>query len=99
MSAMQESCVLSLSLEEENDYLSQNFCKEKSLDRGAWWATVHGDYKELDPTERPTLLLSLSDQLSLLMESSVTSRSRSYKRKHSSYEEYFFLYHEILHDL
>ena len=46
--------------------------------------------QELDPTERLTLLLSLYDQLSLLMESSVTSSSRSYKGKHSFYKEYFF---------
>ena len=22
------------------------------MDRGAWWATVHGDHKELDTTEQ-----------------------------------------------
>ena len=32
------------------------------MDRGAWWATVHGDHKELDTTER--LTLSLTSHLS-----------------------------------
>ena len=65
---MQGTCVQSLGLEdslvEENDYLFQNFCLEKFMDRGAWPATVHGDHKELDPTERLTLSLSLCYQLS-----------------------------------
>ena len=30
-------------------------CLENSMDRGAWWATVHGVTKELDTTEQPTL--------------------------------------------
>ena len=33
-----------------------------SMDRGAWWATVHGGLKELDMTEQ--LILSLSISLS-----------------------------------
>ena len=28
----------------------QYFCLENSMDRGAWWATVHGITKELDRT-------------------------------------------------
>ena len=40
----------------------QYSCLEKSLDRGAWWATVHGATKS-DPTEatacRPTEQLSM----------------------------------------
>ena len=99
LSVIQGNCVLSLGMEEENDYPFQNLCMENSMDRGSWWATIHGDHRELDPTERLTCLLSFSDQLSLLMESSVTCRSRSYKRKHSFYKEYFFLHHEILHNL
>ena len=27
-------------------------CLENPMDRGAWWATVHGFEKELDTTER-----------------------------------------------
>ena len=27
--------------EEGNGYLLQYFCLENSMDRGAWWATVH----------------------------------------------------------
>ena len=34
----------------------QYSCLENPLDRGAWWATVHG-LTELDTTERLTLLL------------------------------------------
>ena len=29
----------------------QNSCLENPMDRGAWWATVHGVSKELDMTE------------------------------------------------
>ena len=28
------------------------FCLENSMDRGAWWAIVHGATKELDMTEQ-----------------------------------------------
>ena len=30
----------------------QYSCLENPMDRGAWWATVHGVAKELDTTER-----------------------------------------------
>ena len=30
---------------------SQHSCLENSMDRGAWWATVHGDHKESDMIE------------------------------------------------
>ena len=30
----------------------QYSCKGNPVDRGAWWATVHGVTKELDTTER-----------------------------------------------
>ena len=33
---------------EINGNLLQYTCLENPLDRGAWWATVHGDTKELD---------------------------------------------------
>ena len=29
-------------------------CLENPVDRGAWWATVHGSHKELDTTEHAT---------------------------------------------
>ena len=44
--AMQETQVQSLgqedSLGEENGYSLQYCCLENSMDRGAWWAIVHG---------------------------------------------------------
>ena len=36
---------------EGNGNLLQYSCLENSMDGGAWWATVHGDLKELDMTE------------------------------------------------
>ena len=30
----------------------QDSCWENSMDRGAWWATLHGGHKESDTTER-----------------------------------------------
>ena len=38
--------------EEGNDNPLQYSCLEKSMDREAWWATVHRGAKELDTTER-----------------------------------------------
>ena len=35
---------------EENSYPLQYSCLENPMDRGTWWATVHG-YKESDMTE------------------------------------------------
>ena len=35
---------------EENGYTLQYSYLENSMDRGAWWATVHGVVKELDTT-------------------------------------------------
>ena len=32
-------------------YPLQCFCLENAMDRGAWWATVHGGRTELDKTE------------------------------------------------
>ena len=37
---------------EGNDNPLQYSCLENSMDRGAWWATVHGVAKELDTTEQ-----------------------------------------------
>ena len=31
-------------------------CLENSMDREAWWATVHGGCKESDTTEQPSLI-------------------------------------------
>ena len=33
----------------------QYSCLEKPMDRGAWWATVHGGHKESDVTEHTHL--------------------------------------------
>ena len=41
---------------ERNGYPLQYSCLENSVDRGAWWATVHG-VAELGTTEGLTLLL------------------------------------------
>ena len=35
----------------------QYFCPENSMDRGAWWATVHGGNKKSVMAERLTFLL------------------------------------------
>ena len=43
---------------EGNGNLLQYSCLEKSMDKEAWWATVHGVSKSLDRTERLTLSLS-----------------------------------------
>ena len=42
---------------EENGYPPQYSCLENSMDRGAWWATVHGA-AELNTNELLTLVLS-----------------------------------------
>ena len=43
---------------------TQCSCLENSMDRGAWWATVHGVAKELEVTERLSLLTCI---ISLLL--------------------------------
>ena len=40
------------SLGEGNSSQLQYSCLKNSMDRGTWWATVHGGRKELDTTER-----------------------------------------------
>ena len=42
---------LGRSLREGNDYPLQDSCLENSMDRGAWWATVHEVTKETDTTQ------------------------------------------------
>ena len=37
---------------EGNGYPLLYSCLENSMDRGAWWATVHGVARELDKTEQ-----------------------------------------------
>ena len=41
---------LGRSLREGNGYPLQYSCLQNLIDRGAWWATVHGVTKELDTT-------------------------------------------------
>ena len=54
--AVQETQVRSLGwedpLEKGTAYPLQDSCLEDSMDRGAWWATVHGVAKEAGMTER-----------------------------------------------
>ena len=44
----------------------QYSCLENSMDRGAWWATVHGCHKESDVTEWLTLSQTLKFLLRLI---------------------------------
>ena len=37
----------------------QYSCLENPMDRGDWWATVHGGHKESDTTEQLRLSLSI----------------------------------------
>ena len=46
-------------LEKEMDNPLWYSCLENYVDRGAWWATVHGDRKESDRTERLACLYSV----------------------------------------
>ena len=55
----------------------QHSCLGNCMDRGAWWATVHGGHKELDITEQSSMhvifeilvsmSLSLKINLNLIM--------------------------------
>ena len=42
---------------ERNGYPLQSSQLENSMDKGAWWAAVHGGHKESDTTEELTLSL------------------------------------------
>ena len=48
--AVRETRISSLGWEkspgEGNGHLPQYSCLENSMDRGSWWATVHGGHKE-----------------------------------------------------
>ena len=48
----------------------QYSCLENSMDRGAWWAIVHGVTKELDLTEQQTLsrVMKIYDTIATLKE-------------------------------
>ena len=39
---------------EGNGHPLQCSCLQQSMDRGVWWAAVHGNHKELDMTEQLT---------------------------------------------
>ena len=45
---------------EGNGYPLYYSCLENSMDRGAWWATVHGGHKDSDVTEQLTHTLFTS---------------------------------------
>ena len=68
-----------------NGYPLQYSCLENSLDRGAWWATVHG-IAESDMTEQLTLFLVCIVSLITLPK---------VKLMHTSQVEYLYL-HQLL---
>ena len=72
--AMQETWVQSLGwedpLEKQMATHSSYSCLENSMDRGAWWATVHGVTKS-DKTEQLSLHLALRKGFSLRLKNSV----------------------------
>ena len=49
--AVQET-IVQRSPGERNGYPLQYSCLKNFMDRGAWWATVHGVVKELNMTEQ-----------------------------------------------
>ena len=55
------------SLGEGNGYPFLYSCLENSMDRGTWWATVHGVTKEADTTEQLTLFIQGKWKLLMLM--------------------------------
>ena len=60
---------------EENGNPLQYPCLEKLMDRGAWWAAVHGGCKELGMTEWPTFTYYPSILMSLSVNSHGTCHS------------------------
>ena len=54
---------------EGNGYPPQYFCLENSMDRGAWWATVHGvATHKLDTTEQLTVTFSQAEMRNMFLE-------------------------------
>ena len=47
---------------EGNGYLLQYCCLENPVDRGAWWAAVHGGHKESGTSEWLTLITVIRGQ-------------------------------------
>ena len=50
----------------------QYSCLENSMDRGVWWATVHGGCRELDTAERLSIKVPLSHSAYSVYSSSYT---------------------------
>ena len=58
----------------------QYSCLENPMDRGAWWATVHGVTKSQDMTEQTcTLLLKVISRYCLKKPSKIPVRNKSYE--------------------
>ena len=51
-----------------NGNLLQYFCLENSLDRGIWWATIHGGFKEWELTELLSTAQQDTERLSNLLQ-------------------------------
>ena len=91
--AIQETQVRSLSWEaspgEENGYPGlQDSCLENSMDRGAWWTTVHG-VKESDTTEQ----LSLCSFVDFLIKESPPFSCLKYSDSLDYSLDYYYLSH------
>ena len=81
--AMQETLVRSMGQEgsprEGNGYPLQYSFLEKSIDRGGWWAAVHGRHKESDTTEQLTLSLHFQAKGTNITATSPGKEYRLYK--------------------
>ena len=81
--AMQETLVRSMGQEgsprERNGYPLQYSFLEKSIDRGGWWAAVHGRHKESDTTEQLTLSLHFQAKGTNITATSPGKEYRLYK--------------------